>query len=87
MYSTRRSSSIVIPSWGGLRFKAMLANEWYQLKQRYKDIQKQNMRKLKQSLKVRLQCSHYTTLVVQSTINLNSGFDISICWSSTKKTH
>lgn len=48
----RRNSSIIIPNWGGLRLKAILASEWSQLKKKYKEIQKQNMRKLKQSLKV-----------------------------------
>ena len=51
-FRRRRNSSIIIPNWGGLRLKAILASEWSQLKKKYKEIQKQNMRKLKQSLKV-----------------------------------
>ena len=48
----RRTSSLIIPNWGGLRLRAMLATEWSDLKKQYKTLQKQNMRKLKQSLKV-----------------------------------
>ena len=54
IFRRRRNSSIIIPNWGGLRLKAILASEWSQLKKKYKEIQKQNMRKLKQSLKVTL---------------------------------
>ena len=45
---------MILPNWGGLRLKAILADEWASMKKKYKEIQKQNMRKLKQSLKVSL---------------------------------
>ena len=48
----RSSTSMILPNWGGLRLRAILADEWAQMKKKYKEIQKQNMRKLKQSLKV-----------------------------------
>lgn len=47
----RRTSSLFIPNWGGLKLRAMLASEWENLKKQYKSLQKQNMRKLKQSMK------------------------------------
>ena len=76
----RRNSSIIIPNWGGLRLKAILASEWSQLKKKYKEIQKQNMRKLKQSLKVTQQ----RHLVVHSSF---LGFHFSICWCCPSKTY
>merc|ERR1711935_439284 len=47
----RSSTSMILPNWGGLRLRAILADEWAQMKKKYKEIQKQNMRKLKQSRK------------------------------------
>ena len=44
---------MILPNWGGLKLRAILADEWAEMKIKYKEIQKQNMRKLKQSLKVR----------------------------------
>ena len=43
---------MILPNWGGLKLRAILADEWAEMKIKYKEIQKQNMRKLKQSLKV-----------------------------------
>ncbi|CBY20629.1 unnamed protein product [Oikopleura dioica] len=47
----RSMSNLIIPSWGGMRFKAYLGSEWQKMKREYKQMQKANMGKLKQRLK------------------------------------
>ena len=80
-FRRRRNSSIIIPNWGGLRLKAILASEWSQLKKKYKEIQKQNMRKLKQSLKV----SQRRSLVV--IVSYVLGFHFSIRWCGSAQAY
>ncbi|CAG5114220.1 Oidioi.mRNA.OKI2018_I69.chr2.g8284.t1.cds [Oikopleura dioica] len=47
----RSMSNLIIPSWGGNRFKAYLGSEWQKMKREYKQMQKSNMGRLKQRLK------------------------------------
>ena len=70
---------MILPNWGGLKLRAIIADEWAEMKIKYKEIQKQNMRKLKQSLKVRF------TLIQGS--NLVEGFNLSLRWGRSAKAH
>ena len=70
---------MILPNWGGLKLRAILADEWAEMKIKYKEIQKQNMRKLKQSLKVSFTIFQFSNPVL--------GFDLSLRWGRAAKAH
>ena len=70
---------MILPNWGGLKLRAILADEWAEMKIKYKEIQKQNMRKLKQSLKASFTLFQSSSLIL--------GFDLSLRWGGAAKAH